>query len=94
MVKFVISCCVVSKQVQVSTILASVESTGSWLHAGTCPVFVHCVGLEIARYPSNSPILLNINQPAYFMERNMEYIYILRTTQRTNTGQVLPCRFY
>ena len=39
-VKFVISCCVVSKQVEVSTILASVESTGSWLHAGTCPEFV------------------------------------------------------
>ena len=40
-VKFIISCCVVSKQVEVSTILVSVESTGSWLHAGTCPVFVH-----------------------------------------------------
>ena len=39
-VKFVVSCCVVFKQVEVSTILASVESTGSWLHAGTCPVFV------------------------------------------------------
>ena len=39
-VKFVVSCCVVSKQVEVSTILASVESTGSWLHAGTCLVFV------------------------------------------------------
>ena len=36
-VKFVVSCCV---QVEVSTILASVESTGSWLHAGACPVFV------------------------------------------------------
>ena len=46
-VKFVVSYCVVFKQVEVSTILASVESTGSWLHAGTCPVFVHCVGLEI-----------------------------------------------
>jgi len=34
-VKFVVSCCVVSKQVKVSTILASVESTGSWLHAGS-----------------------------------------------------------
>ena len=31
------------------------------------------------------------NQPAYFMERNMEYIYISRTTQRTNTGQVSAC---
>ena len=39
-VKFVVPCCVVSKHVEVSTILASVESTGSWLHAGTCSVFV------------------------------------------------------
>ena len=39
-VKFVVSCCVVSKQVELSTILASVESTGSWLHAGSCPVFL------------------------------------------------------
>ena len=31
MVKFVISCFVVSKQVEVSTILVSVESTGPWL---------------------------------------------------------------
>ena len=30
----------------------------------------------------------HINQPAYFMERNIEYIYISRTTQCTNTGQV------
>ena len=35
--------------------------------------------------------ILHINQPAYFMERNMEYIYISRTTQRTNTGQVPAC---
>ena len=47
MVKFVVSCCVVFKQVEVSTILASVESTGSWLHADTCPMFVRCVGHEI-----------------------------------------------
>ena len=60
-VKFVVSCCVVSKQVEVSTII---ESTGSWLHAGTC---------SVAQYPSNSPILLHINQPVYIMERNMEY---------------------
>ena len=39
-VKFVLSYRVVSKPVEVSTILVSVESTGSWLHAGTCPVFV------------------------------------------------------
>jgi len=25
------------------------------------------------------------------MERNMKYIYISRTTQRTNTGQVPAC---
>ena len=46
---------------------------------------------DIARYVSNSTILLHINQPAYFMERNMENIYISRTTQRTNTGQVSAC---
>ena len=39
-VKFVVGCCVVFKQVKDSTILVSVKSTGSWLHAGTCPVFV------------------------------------------------------
>ena len=47
MVKFVVSYCVVFKHVEVSTILASVESTGSWLHADTCPVFVRWVVLEI-----------------------------------------------
>ena len=47
MVKFVISCCVVSKQVEVSTIFVSVESTGPWLYAGTCPVFLRYVVLEI-----------------------------------------------
>ena len=30
--------------------------------------------LDIAQYLSNSTILLHINQPAYFMERNMEFI--------------------
>ena len=39
-VNYVVSCCVGFKQIKVSTILASVESTGSWLHAGTCSVFV------------------------------------------------------
>ena len=29
---------------------------------------------DIAQYLLNSPILLHINQPVYFMERNMEYI--------------------
>ena len=38
--KFVVSYRIVFKQVEVSTILASVESSGSWLHADTCPVFV------------------------------------------------------
>ena len=32
--------------------------------------------------------MLHVNQPVYFME---EYIHILRTTQRTNTGQVPVC---
>ena len=35
--------------------------------------------------------ILHINQQAYFMERNIEYIYISRTTQRTNTGQIPAC---
>ena len=35
--------------------------------------------------------MLHINQPAYFMERNMKCIYISRTTQRKNTGQVPAC---
>ena len=35
--------------------------------------------------------MLHINQPVYFMERNMKYIYISRTTQRTNSGQVPAC---
>ena len=38
--KFVVSYRIVFKQVEVSTILASVESSGSWLHADTCPVLV------------------------------------------------------
>ena len=38
-VKFVVSYHIVFKQVEISTILASVESTGSWLHAGTSSVF-------------------------------------------------------
>ena len=41
-VKFVISYCIVFKQVEVSTILASVESTGSLLHADT----VRCLCVE------------------------------------------------
>ena len=40
--KFVISYHIVIKQVEVST-----KSTGSWLHAGTCPVFVCWIVLEI-----------------------------------------------
>ena len=40
-VKFVffLLCCL--QTVKVSTILVSVKSTGSWLHAGTYPLFVH-----------------------------------------------------
>ena len=44
MVKFVVSYHVVFKQVEVSTI---VEFTGSWLHAGTYPVFMRWIVLEI-----------------------------------------------
>ena len=46
-VKFVNSCCVVSKQVEISMILVSIESTSPWLRAGTFPVFVRYVVLEI-----------------------------------------------
>ena len=59
-----------------------------WYLPGVCAL---SMSRDIAQYPSNSPILLHINQPAYFIERNMENIYILRTTQRTNTGQVPAC---
>ena len=54
MVKFVVSCCVVSKQVEVPTILVSVESTGSWL-----PLSANCVSSssgDIAQYCLNLPI--------------------------------------
>ena len=80
-VKFVVSCCVVSQQVEVSTILVSVESTGPWLHAGTCPVFVRYVVLEILYDIVGTHLfILHIYQLAYFTERNMEYRYISRTT--------------
>ena len=46
-VKLAFSYRVVFEQAEVFTILASVESTGSWLHADTCPVFVRCVVLKI-----------------------------------------------
>ena len=73
--KFVFSCCVVSKQVAVSTILVSVESKGPWLHAGTCPVLVCYVLLEILHNIVRTH-LLYINQLVYYTERDMEYRYI------------------
>ena len=45
MVKFVVSCCIVFKQVEVSTILVSVNSTGSWL------VLVRCLCLYKELFP-------------------------------------------
>ena len=39
-VKFVVSYRIVFKQVEDSTTLTSMESSGSWLHADICPVFV------------------------------------------------------
>ena len=76
-VKFVVSCCVVSKQDKVSTILVSVESTGPWLHAGTCLVFVRYVVLEILHDIVRTHLfILHVNQLAYVTERNMEYRYI------------------
>ena len=38
--KFVVSYRIVFKQVEDSTTLTSMESSGSWLHADICPVFV------------------------------------------------------
>ena len=76
-VKFAVSYSVVSKQVEVSTILVSVESTDPWLHAGTCQVLVHYVVLEILHDIIRTHLfILHINQVAYFTESNMEYRYI------------------
>ena len=47
--------------------------------------------LDIAWYRSNSPILLPINQPAYFMERNMEYIHIYIYYKRLHTASKPDC---
>ena len=66
-----------------------VESTGHWLHAGTCPVFVHWEVLDILHDIFQTHLfILHINQLAYFNERNMKCNYISRTIQCTNTGQV------
>ena len=59
-------------------------------------ILVRCLCVEyLSRYCTMSfeltLFILHINQPAYFMERNIEYIYISRTTQRTNNGQVPAC---
>ena len=59
-----------------------------WYLSGVCAL---SSSQDIARYHSNSPIYtahIKVNQPAYFMERNMD---ISRTTQCTNTGQVPAC---
>ena len=59
-----------------------------WYLSGVCAL---SSSRDIARYCSNSPIYtphIKVNQPVYFMERNMD---ISRTTQRTNTGQVPAC---
>ena len=59
-----------------------------WYLSGVCAL---SSSRDIARYRSNSPIYtahIKVNQPAYFMERNMD---ISRTTQCTNTGQVPAC---
>ena len=89
MVKFDVSYRVVFKQVEVSTILASVESTGSWLHAGTCPVFMGWIVLEILpNIVQTHLFILHINQPVYFMEINILYLEnysFARTVERTTT---------
>ena len=79
-VKFVVSCCVVSKQVEVSTVL---ESTGPWLHAGICLPFVHQVILEILHNIIQTHLfILHINQLEYF-KRNMDISQELLNTQTT-----------
>ena len=70
-VKFVVSCCVVSNQVEVSTILVSVESTGPWLHAGTCLPFVYQVVLVILHNIVQTHLfILCVNQLEYFKRNN------------------------
>ena len=91
-VKFVVSYRVVFKQVEVSTILASVESTGSWLHAGICPVFMRWnSSRDIAQYRSNSPIYTAHKSTSVFHGKKHGIYYISGTTQRINTGQVPAC---
>ena len=55
MVKFVVSCCVVSKQDEVSTILISVDSTGPlatrWYLSGVC---VLCSSRDISVFHVSS----------------------------------------
>ena len=79
-VKFVVSYCVVFKQVEVSTILSSVESTGSWLNAGTCAVFVHWISRDIAQYRSNSPIYTAHKSTSIFHGKKHSIYYNSRTT--------------
>ena len=68
---------VVSKQVKVGTILASVECTGSWLHANTCPVFVRWVVLEILHDIVQTHLfILRINQLVYFMKKKQHEMQI------------------
>ena len=79
-VKFVISCCVVFKQIEVYTILVSVKSTGSWLHAGICPVFVRWVVLEILyNIVQTHLFILHMNQSAYTLWKETCNIFISRS---------------
>ena len=52
------------RQLEVSTILVSVESTGIWLYAGTCPVFVRYVVLEMYLY---SRVFFSVKYASSFM---------------------------
>ena len=63
--KFVVSCCVVFKQVEVYTILVSVKSAGSWLHAGTCPVYKEVSSNDIVQY--HKAVRASPAFPAYFL---------------------------
>ena len=85
-VKFVVSYCIVSKQVEVSTILILVESTGSWLHADTCSVFVRWVGLEIYCTISFELTYFTAHKSTSVLYGKKHYISI--TSQCKSTGQV------
>ena len=59
-----------------------------WYLSGVCAL---SSSRDIARYRLNSPLYAAHKSTSVVYERNMKYIYISRTTQRTNSGQVPAC---